>query len=146
VVLTVVGLLYGIGIVFWGIPYTILVIGLLIWSRNKSFNRIYKTLFYSPYLLSALTIIGFLITGLLFPMTSAMRLPLLEDWVNLIWYSFLATILNLIFGYFFVGVCIGSYKIFERLKLIQNEEEITENALLTLTEVSHEDFGGSVDK
>jgi len=146
VVLTVIGLLYGIGIIFWGIPYTILVIGLLIWSRNKSSNRIYKALFYSPFLLSALTVIGALASDLLFSAITPTRLPLHENLMNLIWFSFLGTILNLIFGYFFVGVFIGSYKIFERLKLIQNEVEITEDVLLTPTKIPDEGFGDSIDK
>jgi len=45
---------YAIGIVLWGIPYTILAVGLLLWSINKSAPTIYKLFIFSPFMLSIL--------------------------------------------------------------------------------------------
>jgi hypothetical protein len=45
---------YAVGIILWGIPYTLLALGLLIWSRKKSASVIYKVFLFSPVLLSLL--------------------------------------------------------------------------------------------
>ena len=115
-------LLFGIGIVFWGVPYTVLVIGLLVWSRNKPVESIFKALFFSPLLLAALFVFGFL----LWPLLSAIltiQLPTLADWINVVWYAFLAAMLSLVFGYLFVGLGLVLYKVFLYLRIIKSDPD-----------------------
>src|SRR5688572_25355602 len=129
------------GIVFWGIPYTLLVIGLLIWSKNKSATKIYIVFFYSPLLLTALTTILFLIIGLGSALISGFQTALAENLFSSIWFSFLAALGIGIFGYFFVGISAGIYKILEYLKIIKNEEgEIMPKFSILITKSLTENF------
>src|SRR5512142_1670387 len=53
--------IYVFGILFWGIPYTTFVIGMLFWSRNRSAKQIYSALSQSPLSLALLTLAEFVI-------------------------------------------------------------------------------------
>jgi hypothetical protein len=110
---------YSLGVIFWGIPYTILVLGLLVWSRKKSLKTIYNALFYSPFLLSILMIGEVVVFTNVIPI----RIPTLLDMLNLVWFSFLLVIPSLLFGYLFVGIGGIIYKVLERLKLIKQDIE-----------------------
>lgn len=135
------GILYGFmlayvfSIVFWGAPYTLLVIGLFIWSKNKSTKQTYKALLYSPCLLAVFTATGLLIVFLFFRTYSRIQVPL-EDWRNIGFISLLAASLCLIYGYLFVGLGIAGYKSLEFLKMLKSENEITQDvsSLITATD------------
>jgi hypothetical protein len=90
---------YTIGIVVWGIPYTILAVGLLLWSINKPAHNIFKVFVFSPFLLSIL--MGLEIALISFWPPQA---PSLEGLMNFLSYILVAVIPTLIFGYVFVGV------------------------------------------
>ena len=115
--LTGVASFYTIGIVLWGIPYTILAAGLLLWSINKPALAIYKVLVISPFLLSILTIVE--IALILFWTPQA---PPLEDVIDFPSYIPVAVIPTLVFGYGFVGMGIILYKVMRNLNLIRIEE------------------------
>jgi hypothetical protein len=109
---------YTIGIVLWGIPYTILAVGLLLWSINKSALTIYKVLVFSPFLLSILTIIEFVL--ILFWPPQA---PPLEDVMDFPSYIPVAVIPTLLYGYGFVGMGSLLYKAARHLNFISIEGE-----------------------
>jgi predicted membrane protein len=105
--------IYAIGIILWGIPYTILTVGTLLWSRKKSAPAIYKVLLFSPLLLSLLMTV---------------EVALVEFWPQQIftpkWQDFLAytslvLVTSLTFGYVFVVVGLVIYKAIGRLNLLK---------------------------
>ena len=139
-------LAYTFGVVFWGIPYTTLVIGLLIWSRNKSVKRVYTALFYSPLLMVPVTMAGFLIVFFYSVIMSEPRIPLLLiNVLSFVWFSFTAAIFITVFGYFFVGISAGAYQMLKYLKVIKSEEEITQNILGAPSESLKNDFQSPVE-
>ena len=115
-------IVYALGIAFWGVPYTILVIGMLIWSRNKSAKELYMSLSHAPRLLAAITAVSFFIIYWYLVITSEIRSSLIEDFFNLVWYSLLAMVGIFIYGYFFVFLSKGIYKAFEDFELIKSED------------------------
>ena len=121
-------IVYTIGIVFWGIPYTILVIGILFWSRNKSAKEIYALLSRSPLLLALITAAEFFIAYCYFVITSKIAFSPLADFFTLIWYSLLAIVGIFVYGYAFMFLSKGLYKTFEHFKIIKNEEDISQAA------------------
>ena len=109
---------YTIGISIWGIPYTILIVGLVLWSINKPESNIYKVFFFSPLLLSILMVVEIALI-LFWPPPS----PPSEDSMNFLSPILLAVIPSLVFGYGFIGVGFIIYKAMRRLNLITTEEE-----------------------
>ena len=107
---------YTIGIFLWGIPYTILVIGLLLWSINKSASTIYKLFFYSPFLLSILMTFEIALVSLWPP-----QAPSFEGKVEILSSILVVVIPSLIFGYGLVGVGAILYKAIRHLNLIGTE-------------------------
>jgi len=110
---------YAFGIILWGIPYTILAIGLWIWSRGKNNQKTARLFAFSPLFLALLIIIEILIfsyeradfpnggDGLIANLgTSALGLGLL----------------SVIYGYLFIGVAAGIYGILKRFNLLNGEE------------------------
>ena len=96
---------YVIGIVLWGIPYTILALGLLIWSIKKPVPNIFKVLIFSPFLLSILMVIEILLISF-WPLQTQ---PL-GDSTDFLSSLLVAVIPTFIYGYGFVGVGIVIYK------------------------------------
>jgi len=119
-------LAYVFGAVFWGAPYTLFVIGFFFWSKNKSTQKTYSSLLYSPLLLGFIAAVGLMILGLIFRFASG-KIPPLEDWKNLGMISLPGAALSLIYGYIFVGVGIAGYKLFDFLKLLKSESEISQD-------------------
>ncbi len=48
---------YAFGVILWFVPYTLLAIGMWIWSRNKSATALYKLSMLAPILLLPLMLI-----------------------------------------------------------------------------------------
>lgn len=109
---------YTIGIVLWGIPYTILAVGLLLWSINKPAPTIYKVLVFSPFLLSILTIVEIFL--ILFWPPQA---PPFEDSMNFLSLILVAVIPTLTFGYGFVGMGSLLYKAARHLNFMSIKGE-----------------------
>ena len=119
---------YLFGIIFWGIPYTTLVIGILWWSRNKSAKKVYNVFSQSPLWLALVTLVEFLIVFLYWELTSGNQASLLEfveGFFGTIGYSLMAMFGIFIYGYVFVFVSKGIYQVVERQKWFKDEEEIT---------------------
>jgi len=96
---------YAIGIVLWGIPYTILAVGLLLWSINKSAPTIYKLFIFSPFMLSILMAVEIALVSFWPP-----QAPSLEGGMEFLSSLLVVVIPSLIFGYGLVGVCAIIYK------------------------------------
>src|SRR6266508_1494527 len=101
-------IVYTFGIIFWGIPYTTLVIGLSFWSKNKSAKELYDVLAQSPLLLAWITLAEFLLVylsvglfGSLTGLTSGSQLSLLELAGG--FFSIIAYALMAMFGIFIYG-------------------------------------------
>jgi hypothetical protein len=109
---------YAIGIVIWGVPYTLLAIGLILWSINKPEPNIYKMFYFSPLLLSILMVIEIALISFWPPQARSF-----EDLTNFISPTLLAVIPSLVFGYSFVGVGIIIYKAVRHLNFLKTEEE-----------------------
>jgi hypothetical protein len=114
---------YLVGIVFWGIPYTILVIGLLLWSGNKSAKEFDAVLPRSPLLMALLTVAELSVLYLYYALTSQIRLSPFMDFLGFTWFLLLGVVGSFIFGYafFFLGKAI--YRVFGNLRLIKEENE-----------------------
>ena len=109
---------YAIGILLWGIPYTILAIGLLLWSIKKSVSTIFKVFTFSPFLLSLLMVIEFVLVSYWPPQVQSFGDS--KDFLS----SMLVAILpSLIYGYGFVGVGSILYKFAKHLNFINIEGE-----------------------
>ena len=107
---------YTLGIFLWGIPYTILATGLLLWSINKSVATIYKLFFFSPILLSILMVFEIALITFWPP-----QAPSLEGKVEFLSSILVVVIPSLIFGYGLVGVSAIIYKAITHLNLIKTE-------------------------
>lgn len=107
---------YAIGIVLWGIPYTILAVGLLLWSINKSAPTIYKLFIFSPFLLSILMAVEIALVSFWPP-----QAPSLEGGMEFLSSLLVVVIPSLIFGYSLVGVGAITYKVMKHLNLIRAE-------------------------
>lgn len=125
---------YFLTVVFWGVPYTIIVISMFIWSKNKSTEQTYKALFYSPCLLALLSVAGILSVFLISRISLGAQI-LQEDWRNIGLISLLITTLCLVCGYFFVGLGMVGYKLLSLRKILKSEDEITVDDLKTVSKI-----------
>ena len=107
---------YTIGIFLWCIPYTILAVGLLLWSIKKSPSTIYKMFVFSPFLLSILMIFEIALVSFWPPQTTSF-----EGIVEFLSSILVVVIPSLIFGYGLVGVSAILYKAIKHLSLIRTE-------------------------
>jgi hypothetical protein len=114
---------YVFGVVFWGLPYTLFAAVFFLWSKNKSTEKTYSALLYSPLVLALISAVGIMIVALAFRFMSG-KFPPLEDWRNLGLISLSGAALCLIYGYLFVGVGAVGYRLCIRRKLLKNETEI----------------------
>ena len=105
---------YAFGVILWFIPYTVLAIGMLIWSRNKPTAALYKLATLAPILLFVLMLIETVLVSL--PAESIAKLARdIRD------QSVLLGGFSLIFGYLCVGVAMGVYKYLRSKNLIAEE-------------------------
>ncbi len=114
---------YAMSIIFWGVPYAVLAVGLFIWSRNQSAKKIYQAFYYSPILLAALIVIEMVSVDLYGKITGAFSSSWLSDGASFIWHSFLVSTLTLFFGYFAVVLGIAVYRLVDSLGLIKIESQ-----------------------
>jgi hypothetical protein len=121
-IITGFSIVYTLGIVFWGIPYTVLVIGVLFWSRKKSTKEVYAVLSQSPLWLALIMVVELLIVYLYWVLNSEIGFSPLEDLGNLLVYSFVAMFAIFIYGYAFVFLSKVVYRAFERRKWLKDEE------------------------
>jgi hypothetical protein len=120
-ILLYIPMLYAFGVFIWGIPYTLLAVGLGLWSRGKPIQKTLRTFALSPIMLAiliALEIFAFSFNwrdiGANFSQNSA---------------DFGASILGMgalaiVFGYLSIGVTAGIYKVLTLLNIIKNENEV----------------------
>lgn len=105
---------YAFGAIVWFIPYTLLAIGLLVWSRRKSIEDIYKAAVRSPLLLAALMSLLSIAISIDSGGIDAILKNALQPF--LLFGSF-----SLIFGYLCVGIAIGLYKLLQS-KILPEEQ------------------------
>lgn len=105
---------YAIGIILWFIPYTLLAIGMWIWSRKKSVLALFRAALVSPVLLGILM----LIEGLLVNLPPSDMAQLARELPGQV--AFLGG-LSLLFGYLCVGIALGIYKLLKARNIIAEE-------------------------
>lgn len=105
---------YAFGVILWFIPYTILVVGMWIWSRNKPARALYKLAILAPVLLSALMLIEVVLVSL--PAASIAELA-----KDLLGQSTLVSGFSLVFGYLCVGIAMGLYKFLLSRNMVKEE-------------------------
>ena len=105
---------YAFGILLWFLPYTILAVGMWIWSRNKSTAALYKLALTAPLLLVVLMLIEAVLVSL--PVDSFAEL--IKDLPSQV---ALLGGLGLAFGYLCVGIALGIFKFLQAKKNIVEE-------------------------
>ena len=105
---------YTIGIILWFLPYTILAIGLGIWSGNKSMSALRNTALTAPILFFVLMSIEIIIVNL--PVTT------ITEFLRAITEQSLAFgVFSLLYGYLCVGIAFGIFKFLQHKNLIAIE-------------------------
>lgn len=105
---------YAIGILLWFIPYTLLAVGLWIWSRNKPVPALFRAAMVAPVALGILM----LLEGLLVNLPASDLAQLGRELPGQL--AMLGG-LSLLFGYFCVGIAWGIYKMLKSRNLIAEE-------------------------
>jgi len=126
-------MLYAFGIFIWGIPYTLLAVGLGLWSRNKPTQKIIRIFAWSPVMLAILISLEMFAFSINW---KDLRAGFSQNSTD-----FGASILGMgalaiVFGYLSIGVVAGIYKVLTLLNLIKNENEManpTHNTFLNQT-------------
>ena len=113
---------YAFGILFWFIPYTILAVGIWLWSHNKSLTVLYKTAIVAPILLCALILVESTLLSL--PVDSLAEL--LKKAAET---SFLLGGFSLVFGYLCVGFALVVFKFLQAGNLIAEEAPLSVSQL-----------------
>lgn len=106
--------IYVVGVLLWGIPYSLLAIILGIWSRNQEARRIARIFAFSPPALALLIIIQVVI---LFLLDGDSISP---DFGSII---LMLSILSIVYGYIIIGIIMGIYKILNRGGYVKDKEE-----------------------
>lgn len=114
-------MLYTFGIFMWGIPYTLLAVGLGLWSRNKPIQKTIRIFALSPVMLAiliALEMFAFTINW------NDLRAGFSQNSTDFGSSTLVIGALAVVFGYLSIGVVAGIYKVLTLLNLIKNENEI----------------------
>jgi hypothetical protein len=106
---------YVFGIILWLVPYTVLAVGMWIWSRSKSTTALYRLALIAPVLLFVLMLIEVVLVSL--PIDSMTELT-----EELLGQSALVGGFSLVFGYLCVGIALGVYKFLQARNFIAAEE------------------------
>jgi hypothetical protein len=125
--LEIIYIAYVMGIWGWAVPYTALVIGLIIWSKNKSGQKLQKTSLYTPFLLSFLVAVEIIIVFLLLSIFDGAKsffqgfivIFLIVPFIHLY-----AAIVVAPLGYVFVFFNLIILKLLIRFRVIKADEEI----------------------
>ena len=107
---------YTFGALFWFIPYTVLAIGLLLWSIHKPTDKIYKVSLFSPLLLAML-----MVTEAVIFFIPGSESTIGDVVFNILFGSLLFGGSSLAFGYLFVGTALGLYKLLQYKNIIKDE-------------------------
>lgn len=105
---------YAFGIILWFVPYTVLAIGLWVWSRDKSTGTLYKAALIAPLLLLVLAIIEVTLISLPVESIAEFARELLSQSVSL-------GVFSLAFGYFCVGITLGLFRFLKSRNRILEE-------------------------
>lgn len=105
---------YTFGILLWFVPYTLLAVGLLIWSRNKPTATLRKAAMIAPLLFAVLMLIESTLVSLPFDNAADYMETMPGQTALLGGFS-------LVFGYMCVGIALGFYKLLQTRGLIQEE-------------------------
>ncbi|HRQ23079.1 MAG TPA: hypothetical protein PLF42_06575 [Anaerolineales bacterium] len=106
---------YALGIILWFIPYTILAIGMWVWSRNRTTSALFKAGIAAPLIFFVLMLIEVIFVTLPSENLTVFMQELLNQSVFL-------GILSLVYGYLCVGIALGIFKILQSRNLIAQEE------------------------
>jgi len=121
-VLLYIPMLYAFGIIIWGIPYTLLAVGLWLWSRGKLVRKTIKVFALSPIMLAML--IAFEISALSINWHD-IRAGFSQNSADFGTSVLAMAGIALVFGYLSIGVVAGIYKVLTMLNLIKAENELT---------------------
>jgi hypothetical protein len=108
-------MIYVLGIILWLIPYTLLAVGMWIWSRNKSTATLYKLALIAPVLLVVLMLIESTMMSLPAENIAELAMDTLRQAATLGGFS-------LLFGYLCVGAALGIYKFLQAKELVAEEK------------------------
>jgi hypothetical protein len=112
--------MYVIGIIFWFLPYTLLALGLVIWSLKKQPKTILRVFALSPLLLTVLILLEINLLSLVSEDPAALvSQSNLRDLMSL---NLLAIGLTLGAGYLCVGLGFGLYKLLQRLNIFRETD------------------------
>lgn len=106
---------YAFGIIVWLIPYSLTAIGIWVWSRNKTVRSLMRISFAAPLIFFVLMVIEVaLVTSPQVLMLEALvtTLPHQMAWIG---------VFSLFFGYLFVGIAFGLFKLLQARNLIAEE-------------------------
>ena len=107
---------YTIGIVIWGVPYTVLAIFLWLWSINKSSKRMGRVFAFSPLLMTLLVAVEMIVIYLL------QREGASPDFGQTV---AVVSLLSIPFGYLLIGVVAGIYVLMRKIDFIKVDNEET---------------------
>ena len=105
---------YAFGILLWFIPYTILAIGMWIWSKGKSTKALYKLALSAPILLFILML--FEVVVIYQPAKNMGELT-----ADLPGQAAMMGSFSLFFGYFCVGIALGIFKLLKSKNIVSEE-------------------------
>jgi hypothetical protein len=105
---------YAFGILLWFLPYTVLAVGLLIWSRNKQAGALFKAAMIAPLVLAVLMVVE---AGLVSIPSGGMS----EFGSTLLGQAAVLGGFSLVFGYLCVGFALGIYKFLQLRRLTAEE-------------------------
>ena len=105
---------YVFGVILWFIPYTLLAIGMLIWSRNKTIITLRKTAINAPILFFVLMLIETILVSLPAESTKEFSQNMTET-------SMLVGVFSLLFGYLCVGMALVLFKFLQAKDFITEE-------------------------
>lgn len=110
-------LFYGLGIIFWFIPYMVICIGLWIWSGNKSIATLRNAALIAPIMFYLLLLFEMLVMYFFSDSLTNFTQEILEI-------AALLGVVSLFFGYLCVGIAFALFKILQIKKVIVPEEEV----------------------
>jgi len=110
---------YAFGITLWGIPYTVLAIGLWVWSRNKKVQKTVRVFALAPLFLTLLIAVEVLILSYVLEGFTSEGTGLFASFGSAV---LGLGIFSVAYGYLIIGIVAGLYNILKRLNLIDDEE------------------------
>lgn len=105
---------YAFGVILWLVPYTVLAIGLWIWSRNKTTESLRVVALVAPWLLGMLMMLEVFLVSL---PTNGLN-QVVNDFTS---QSLAVGVFSLVFGYACVGIAFVIYAILRNRSMIIEE-------------------------